>query len=328
MSQWSQRFSSYDDIHTRPAFDPHYEISPSNFHVLVGKYSFGEKHICQVRTDRGVCHQKHFNGWLGVSIEGVEALIGGDCATNYFLANDDFIRERNRVNDELDRKDAIENISVFLTNKFKVVSDLVEIEKLATSVYKKISDIYNYLPSDALKFISNSQKVKKWDVFVDVQHINTVDTIEDDDTQKEYWTKASLGWLKAIPSEQEVKSLLEKIKQLIKFYNVLSSVNLDELSEIKTSELKKKVKRLELKSDYAGLSESYSKDVNSFLKEPNMELLVYVCGSTKEQFYATQAIMKLSGLKASHNTYIERRLSAIKDKYESKFDGKYIRKSI
>ena len=94
MTTCSERFLSYDDICKRPAFDQNYEISPDNFHKLIGKYSFKERHICQVRTNKGICRQKHNNGWLGVSLEGVEALIGCDCAVNYFSAHNDFIREK------------------------------------------------------------------------------------------------------------------------------------------------------------------------------------------------------------------------------------------
>ncbi|WPM85083.1 hypothetical protein QNH14_00955 [Apirhabdus apintestini] len=119
MTTCSERFLSYDDICKRPAFDQNYEISPDNFHKLIGKYSFKERHICQVRTNKGICRQKHNNGWLGVSLEGVEALIGCDCAVNYFSAHDDFIREKNRVNDELDRKEALEKMSLLLGKNWK-----------------------------------------------------------------------------------------------------------------------------------------------------------------------------------------------------------------
>lgn len=38
--------------------------------------------------------------------------------------------------------------------------------------------------------------------------------------------------------------------------------------------------------------------------------------------------MRLSGLKATHSIYIDKRLKSIKDKMEKLFGGDYIRKSV
>lgn len=65
----------------------------------------------------------------GGALEGVEALIGCDCAVNYFSAHDDFIGEKNRVNDELDWKEALEKMSSLLENKLETASYIVVLEK-------------------------------------------------------------------------------------------------------------------------------------------------------------------------------------------------------
>ena len=41
MTEQSVKFHSYDEVCSRPAFDPTYEISPSNFKGLIGTYLFG-----------------------------------------------------------------------------------------------------------------------------------------------------------------------------------------------------------------------------------------------------------------------------------------------
>lgn len=52
MTEQSVKFHSYDEVCSRPAFDPTYEISPSNFKGLIGTYLFRDDQICQVRTDK------------------------------------------------------------------------------------------------------------------------------------------------------------------------------------------------------------------------------------------------------------------------------------
>lgn len=65
-----------------------------------------------------------------------------------------------------------------------------------------------------------------------------------------------------------------------------------------------------------------------FLKGPNVVFLIYVCDSQKEKFLTTQALMRLSGLKNAHSTYIGKRLKSIKDKMDKLFGGDSIRNSV
>lgn len=328
MTTCSERFLSYDDICKRPAFDQNYEISPDNFQKLIGKYSFKERHICQVRTNKGICRQKHNNGWLGVSLEGVEALIGCDCAVNYFSAHDDFIREKNRINDELDRKEALEKMSSLLEHKLETASYIVDLEKTVKVVEDKLSKIYNTFPNEVLSFLYDAQRTNNWDVFVDVQRFKTVEDENGESFIQESWIKSKLGKISAISPSMDLKRLLDNVTDLRKLYNSFATARPDDLADIKTPKLKKHVKRLGLKDEYAQLIEKYNEEVSAFLKESNMELLIYVCDSNKEQFLTTQALMRLSGLKATHSIYIDKRLKSIKDKMEKLFGGDYIRKSV
>lgn len=126
----------------------------------------------------------------------------------------------------------------------------------------------------------------------------------------------------------DLKRLLDNVTELRKFYNSFTTVRLDDLADIKIPKLKKHVKRLGLKDEYAQLIVKYNEEVSAFLKESNMELLIYVCDSNKEQFLTTQALMRLCGLKAAHSTYVDKRLNSIKDRMEKSFGGDYIRKSV
>ncbi|HHM1133002.1 TPA: hypothetical protein ACRG2Y_005686, partial [Klebsiella pneumoniae] len=108
MAEKAIYFSSYNEIEKRASFNSEQEISPDNFKSLVGMYRFDENVICQVRTKKGICHQKHKNGWLGITNDGVEALIGGHCASEYFKADNSFRLEKKRVESEIERRLAVE----------------------------------------------------------------------------------------------------------------------------------------------------------------------------------------------------------------------------
>ncbi|ECD3897874.1 hypothetical protein E0U70_20060 [Salmonella enterica subsp. enterica serovar Gloucester] len=328
MTEQSVKFYSYDDICTRKAFSATGEISPNDFKKLVGQYAFNEEHICQVRTDKGICRQKHKKGWVGVTNDGVEVLIGCLCANKYFNANANFVMEKNRVIDELARKDAMLKMSLFLTDKLSMALELLKIEQSLHSISKKIEAIYKLLPGDVLSFLYQSQRTSNWDVFVDVQYLKDIKDDEGNDTVSEQWIASRLGKVKYLSSQQFVESLHEKSVQLKKFYNSFSMLSKDELTELKTIKLKSYVKRIEQKYELEQQCNILSTELDNFLKNDNLELLIYACDSPKEQYYAVQAIMKLSGLKAEHSSHVDRRLNKILSKFEQKFKGRLIRKSI
>ncbi|GKW07648.1 hypothetical protein [Pectobacterium carotovorum] len=329
MTEKSEHFFRYDDIRTRPAFNPDCEISPKSWKRLIGRYTFSEKHICQVRTDKGLCHQWHNNGWLGVTNEGEEALIGCDCAANYFNASSEFIAEKNRVNEELARRHAIERMSWFLSNKLDTAKEFLGLEDNAKKLKESIDRIYNTMPNDVLYFLNVSQKTNNWDVYVDVQYIkyNNDDSYPDDD-ETEQWVKSHLGKVKSLPFQRDMDKLYQNITQLKKFFNGFIALSHSDIADIKTPKLKSYVKRIDQKEEFANLIDVYQRDIFSFEKLDNLELLVYVCDSTTEQYLTTQALMKITGFKASHRTHIDKRLLAIKDKYENKFQGRLIKKSV
>ncbi|MER2939281.1 MULTISPECIES: hypothetical protein [Serratia] len=334
MTEQSVKFHSYDEVCSRPAFDPTYEISPSNFKGLIGTYLFRDDQICQVRTDKGICRQKHKNGWLGTTKSGVEALIGCQCAQNHFNASTEFKLEKNRVLDELARKEALAKMANFLSDKLGMATELVSLEQSIKAVERRMSAIYDLLPNDALTFLYQSQRTSNWDVFVDVQYIKELQYADNDEREgeeknfKEQWIASRLGKVKPLSTELDIKSLLEKAIQLKKFYNSFSTLSTEGVADIRTTQLKKYVNRIDQKEEFKKLLFKMEKEVDDFLVKDNLEMLVYVCDSKKEQFNTVQAIMKLTGLKANHNSHIDRRLKSIIAEYEKRFDGRLIRKSI
>lgn len=137
----------------------------------------------------------------GGALEGVEALIGCDCAVSYFSAHDDFIGEKNRVNDEHDRKEALEKISSLLENKLETASYIVVLEKTVKEVEGKLSEIYNTFPNEVLSFFYDAQRKNNWDVFVDVQKLKTVDDENRESHTQETWVKINWGKLVSSPNQ-------------------------------------------------------------------------------------------------------------------------------
>lgn len=129
MSNDSIAFDKLDQITSRPNFSLDVEITIKNFRSLIGRYHLEDKVLCQVRRERGICHQKHQVGYLGVDDQGVEGLIGGDCGDKYFKEHTIFGFEKNRIDAEIDRRVNLEKLLSYKTDFFIWVKKFADLQK-------------------------------------------------------------------------------------------------------------------------------------------------------------------------------------------------------
>ncbi|EAA6923047.1 hypothetical protein DRV60_21570 [Salmonella enterica subsp. enterica] len=317
MAEDSEYFSSFIDIDKRPSFSSEHEISPENFQKLIGEYKFTEDVICQVKALNSVCHQKHKSGWLGVTTDGFEVLIGGHCARKYFRADKSFTSERKRVRKEIDRKKALHKLKVFRDNTLIINEELSRLRATIINTRIILDQILKSFPNAVLSFITDAQKTRNWDIKIDVLH-------KFNDDNKPIWVTSSLGNLKSLPYMYEVISLMARAKSLAEKFAEACSLNPEDVS---TPKLKRIIETLNDKDDLIKSATSLSQEVARFTDTRNLELLIFVCGNYEEEFLATRAIMAITGAKVSTDGHVNLRLRRIKEKTTKLFDGKLIRKN-
>ncbi|MDG0388678.1 hypothetical protein [Klebsiella pneumoniae] len=327
MAEKAIYFSSYNEIEKRASFNSEQEISPDNFKSLVGMYRFDENVICQVRTKKGICHQKHKNGWLGITNDGVEALIGGHCASEYFKADNSFRLEKKRVESEIERRLAVEKLRGYIFGEKDYPNEVACLRTNLISARKILDSFYKSFPNSVLRFIDDAQRNQNWiinvDVGTEIQRTIKKDGEEEVITFYE-WTPDTIGRLKPIIPTRDIISLINKVKELAESYGEVCAQNID---DIKTPKLKKYVERLSEKEDYATLYDKYKALIENFIKPGNLDSLIYVCDDEEEQFLTVKAIMSMTGAKVSSDGHIKLRLRRIHDRYKQQFNGKKIRKN-
>lgn len=317
MAEDSEYFSSFIDIDKRPSFSSEHEISPENFRKLIGEYKFTEDVICQVKALNSVCHQKHKSGWLGVTADGFEVLIGGHCARKYFKADKSFTSERKRVRKEIDRKKALHKLKAFRDNVLIINEELSRLRATIINTRIILDQILKSFPNAVLSFLTDAQKTRNWDIKIDVLH-------KFNDDNKPIWVTSSLGNLKSLPYMYEVISLMARAKSLAEKFAEACSLNPEDVS---TPKLKRIIETLNDKDDLIKSAASLSQEVARFIDTRNLELLIFVCENYEEEFLATRAIMAITGAKVSTDGHVNLRLRRIKDKTTKLFDGKMIRKN-
>lgn len=315
MSDKSIFFSSFSEIQSRPAFKNKLEISPRNFHKLIGQYRLDEEVRCQVRTDNGICHQNHKLGWLGVTSEGYEALIGGHCATKYFKADKTFHSERKRVKAAIDRERAIQKFNDLVTQH---PEDQLQMLRLQCIEVRKITDAINKtFPNSVLRFITNAQKTQNWTIKIDVEEPGKFK-----DTKK--WLVHTLSNIKPIPQHFEIASLMIHIKSAMEMINNITNTVPEELPTPKLNKINDTLSEI---ADYQQKCNDFKQSLHHFMKAENLDSLIYVCDDRDEEYLATKAILHLSGGKVTDG-YINLRLRRIKEKTMKKFGDKNVRKNL
>ncbi|AKQ37674.1 hypothetical protein A0P77_04330 [Salmonella enterica] len=317
MAAKSEFFSSFVDIEKRPRFSSECEISPENFKALIGEYRLDEDVICQVKGHKGICHQKHRSGWLGVTSNGLEVLIGGHCARNYFKADKTFALERKRVRKEIDRKIALYKLDEYRKNKMSINDELSRLRQEIIDTRVKLDQVHKHFPNAVLSFIESAQKTKNWELKIDVQ-----DGFADDGEAK--WVSGSLGKRKTLPYSYEVFGLMNNVKTLSATFDEACQINPD---DIKTPKLKRIIEILNEKEELKKTSSALHRDVFAFVEPRNLEPLIYTCDDHEEEFLAAKAIMAITGAKVSSEGHINLRLRRIKERIEKQFGGKLVRKN-
>lgn len=113
-------FASLEEVRLRPRFNETAILTVENYSAPIGPVRFHERYpgLCQLLRKRGPCRKKfHVDGWLVVTKEGVECLLGGCCARKRF-PNEQFRRDSRAMEAEIERIDLEGRLAALLTPEF------------------------------------------------------------------------------------------------------------------------------------------------------------------------------------------------------------------
>lgn len=316
MSDKTEYFSNYFEIENRKSFSSEKEISPDNFDSLLGYYELADNVSCQVKTKRGFCRKNHKIGWLGVTVDGVEALIGGHCAKTYFKADKRFSLEKKRITSELERRRYLielqpysDNIEVFITELDTLKTNLIKVRKI-------LSVIYNTMPNPVLRFIDSAQRTNDWAVNIDVLYPS-----KNDENQSQ-WQVHMLSTLNSVSSLREVISLITRVKTLENVFSDFQKINFYDLP---TPKLKYYVDELRQKIDYEKICEILGNETKKFIVPRNLDLLLFVCDEYEDKYITVKSIFDITDSKVQSNAYISLRIRRVEERVSKMFNNYMVR---
>ena len=317
MSNDSESFASFEQITARPNYSSNVNITVENFQTLIGRYRLSESVQCQVRSEHGICGNKHQIGYVGVTQNGMEGLIGGYCGDKYFGESTIYVQERNRVDAELDRRENLEKLLNYRESFFSITSQYNEIKKSIELIKKRAEHLYKGFPDIVLIYINQAQKTKNWDLYIDVlRHTRGEKGMTSN------WYVEKLCTFSPLPSLQAYDSLLRRIENLINVFNEACSRDIESLP---TPKLKGYVRTLSEYTDIENTFSKYKKDTTDFTQESSLNNLYYVCANTKDKLATVRTIMTINKNIEIKEDKIKLKCTKIEEDTKTKFDNCMVR---
>lgn len=318
MASTSESFGSFEQIISRDSFSNTTEVTVENFKSLIGRYYLSDQVQCQVKTERGLCGKKHNNGYVGLTKDGKEGLIGGDCGQKYFKEHTNFVQERKRIDAEIDRRENISKLKYYKENFLSVSSDYRNIDKKIKEAHELTAHLYNTLPNVVLTFLYQAQKSNNWRVLVDVQRHSRGEKMTSS------WNVETLCTLPPIPSAQVIHSLKVRFENFNEVF--IEACSCQSIEELSTPKLNKYIRNISEISEIEGSINSSLEDTHNFIKDENIINLYYLCANTKEKKETVRSIIMLKG-ESPTEQLVEKTSKDIEKLVSKKFGNNQVRRN-
>lgn len=316
MANSSESFASVEQITSRPNFSASLEITVDSFSSLIGRYHLSESVQCQVKTEHGICGQKHQRGYVGLTKEGKEGLIGGVCGDKYFKEHTLFVQEKNRIDAEIDRRENIERLSYYKENFLSLSGKHGALIKDIQAIKKKTDHLYKGFPDIVLTYLYQAQKNKNWDLNVDVFRHS-----RGEEGMTNSWYIEKLCTFPPLPSAQEIKSLLGQVENLNSTFSEACSCDIE---KIPTPRLKNYVRNISEISELEIRHAQLKKHIMEFTQESTLCNLYYACASNKDKSTTVRTILTLSDINVS-DQMVKSKCADIENTIKKKFDNCQVR---
>ncbi len=145
-------FSSYADVANRPRFRPEVDTKTSQIVDLVSTYHFPEKHPCGKKG----CHQPHNNGWVAITTDNHETLIGSKCGLEW--GGKTFALARNQLAKRQRRQSNLDLLRKTVQNADPTFAKILEINKRgrgASWLMKALDKFNTECSSDLLRIVKD-----------------------------------------------------------------------------------------------------------------------------------------------------------------------------
>lgn len=229
------KVDDWEDILSRPGFDPNLNPRQSELETIIGRYIFSDKVNCGLSS----CHTPHTKGYLVATKDGRETNIGKDCGKKYFSVEFETLsRKFDRDVTESDNRESLWSFHFQLEELENKIRLLREGENRADEIYKKsqlLLKVMGGCPRPISQKVSELVRVKS--NIITVPRIATAKEVEDIEVIEKRKIKgphyidepvAQLDGLEVLYKENDLRQIL--IMNILQNLNAFKKLNIDQLS--------------------------------------------------------------------------------------------------
>jgi len=287
-------FKHYHEIEGRDGFNPSCGVTLDNFQSLIGEYHFSEEVRCQVRKSDGNCGNNHLHGWLGLTKEGKEGLIGWLCAVKYFNADKTFAIERNRVRKEISISSSLASLNNLLTNR-DVFEQTIETQMSRIRFLRdSVKSLESRLLPSVIKTVSDMEKTGNRAVYSQIQYVE----VDEEGKKNIEWIDQRIGNISGTPIwlYSNLGSIFSALKEI---KNTLSEVELSR--ESGERKLKKWANTLSSLPNHASQIDELQREYELFSEFNNLTLLIFLVRDQKDQLMLSKVALEHNGINRPSN---------------------------
>lgn len=311
-------FTQFEDVQTRDRFTSDIGITLDNFHSLVGAYNFPGQVRCQVNSTGNICGHHHNNGWLGVTKDGKEVLIGGDCAVKYFRADKRFSTQASQIKREIRTEELLETLRRYLADRAGFIATVDhEIERLR-DLKLTVDALFDKLGFGVRQTLIDMDKIGKRTVYVQIRYRKE----DQDGKDRSDWVDHPIGSVMGtgVTRPEEFRSVITDLRAL---KAVLQEVRLSQ--DAGGRKLKKWADQIsalpELRSRIDGLIQEY----RQLTQTQTLNLLVFLVRSENHQLTIAKTILKQISAQESGDNAARLYLKELKDSIRASNGNRDIR---
>ena len=206
---------NWEDIVSRPGFEPNLNPADHTLYSIIGRYLFKE----EIRCGLSNCHSLHAKGYIVTTTEGLSTNIGKDCGKKYFGV--DFEEQSKKFDRDITEKEYRNNLNSFsfqIEDVERTISDLRKKKYGANWVYTKTRSLIS-AGKDCPEVIVRrlSEMVKTGTNIISVQReasqkeIDTLEAAQNRKVSRPYIVDeaiAEISGIQTLYSENDLKDLL------------------------------------------------------------------------------------------------------------------------
>lgn len=260
------KLRSYDEILQREKLSLDHHVTLTNFDSLISEIDLPKNEegltTCQIRKVHNNCNHHFMHGYLVLTSEGKEAILGKDCGNKYFILDEKFALQRNQLSAQIERDEAVETLSRRLSQINE--ENLSNTEHSLKEVAKAIRKVMSIYPDFTKRRLEQIEKARNTSVSVDVQY----EEIDENGKKTTYWVPEFFGNIKGTYICPYKDNIGHTVQLLRKVKETLPKIDLND--RVKTKQLKEWIKTLSLIDEITSNLDNIRREYERFIEPENI----------------------------------------------------------